>query len=128
MPRARWRGRAGLTRGHGDLSVLRCRKRGRICRVMTKLTLSSVGLLVASVVVGAQGGATPDVLAKIRAEGLERSQVEPVFSELTVAIGPRLTASPAHKRATEFVRDRLTAAGLSNVHFEPWKFGPGWTM
>ena len=69
-----------------------------------------------------------DILAKIRAEGLERSQVAPVFDTLTTDIGPRLTASPAHKRAAEFVRDRLTAYGLSNVHLEPWTFGRGWTL
>jgi hypothetical protein len=66
-------------------------------------------------------------ISKIRSEGLQHSQAEQVFDELTVAIGPRLTASPAHKRAAEYVRDRLTAYGLSNVHLEPWKFGPGWT-
>src|SRR5262249_49685218 len=63
-----------------------------------------------------------------RDEGLRRSQVQPVFDELTVAIGPRLTASPAHKRAAEFVRERLAAYGLSNVRLEPWKFGRGWTL
>jgi hypothetical protein len=68
-----------------------------------------------------------EMVSKIRTEGLQHSQVDPVFSELTVAIGPRLTASPAHKRAAEYVRDRLTAYGLSNVRLEPWKFGPGWT-
>jgi carboxypeptidase Q len=65
---------------------------------------------------------------KIRAEGIDRSQVAPVFEELTVAIGPRLTASPAHKRAAEWMRERLAADGLSNAHLEPWKFGRGWTL
>src|SRR5215475_15591045 len=69
-----------------------------------------------------------DVLARIRAEGLERSQVAPVFQMLTVDIGPRLTASPAHKRAVEWTRDRLASYGLANVHVEPWKFGRGWEM
>src|SRR5437868_6812204 len=65
---------------------------------------------------------------KIRSEGMDRSQVAPVFEELTVAIGPRLTASPAHKRAAEWMRERLAAVGLSNAHLEPWKFGRGWTL
>ena len=38
-------------------------------------------------------------------KGLERSQAAPVFDMLTVTIGPRLTASPAHKRAAEWARD-----------------------
>jgi len=69
-----------------------------------------------------------DILAKIRSEGLERSQVALVFETLTVDIGPRLTASPAHKRAVEWTRDRLASYGLANVHIEPWKFGRGWEM
>lgn len=76
-------------------------------------------------------GAQPQnsgVLAKIRQEGLQHSQVDEVFETLTVRIGPRLTASPAHKRAAEFARDRLARAGLQNVHLEPFKFGRGWSL
>ena len=47
---------------------------------------------------------------------------------LTVNIGPRLTASPAHKRAAEYVRGRLASYGLENARLEPWKFGRGWTL
>ncbi len=57
-------------------------------------------------------GADPAVLARIRTEGMDRSQTLPVFEMLTTDIGPRLTASPAQKRASEFVRDRLTSYGL----------------
>ena len=66
-------------------------------------------------------------IARIRAEGTEHSQVAPVFNMLTVDIGPRLTASPAHKRAAEWARDRLASYGLENARLEPWKFGRGWT-
>lgn len=87
-------------------------------------------LLLAMATAWAQAPAATDreIIAKIRAEGLERSQVQPVFDELTVAIGPRLTASPAHKRAAEFVRERLASYGLANARLEPWKFGRGWTL
>ena len=68
------------------------------------------------------------LFARIRAEGLEHSQVAPVFDMLTVNIGPRLTASPAHKRAAEWARDRLASYGLTNAQLEPWKFGRGWTL
>ena len=44
------------------------------------------------------------VNAKIRDEGLNRSQVAPIFNMLVDTIGPRLT-SPAHKRAAESARD-----------------------
>ena len=76
----------------------------------------------------AQPAADRDVLAKIRSEALERSQVSPVFEMFTVAIGPRLTASPAHKRAAAWARDRLASYGLDNARLEPWHFGRGWTL
>jgi carboxypeptidase Q len=92
---------------------------------MTRITI----IVLATAIVSAQAPPIDrDTIARIRAEGLDRSQVEPVFTELTVAIGPRLTASPAHKRAAEFLRDRLASYGLSKVRMEPWKFGPGWTL
>src|SRR5439155_10663047 len=59
---------------------------------------------------------------------MEHSQVQRVFDTLTVDIGPRLTASPAHKKAAEFVRDKLAAYGFSNARLEPWSFGRGWTL
>jgi carboxypeptidase Q len=92
---------------------------------MTRLTL--LALLFSTVLI-AQPAPERDILARIRAEGLEHSQVAPVFDMLTVNIGPRLTASPAHKRAAEWARDRLTSYGLANARLEPWKFGRGWTL
>src|SRR5579864_8895042 len=78
----------------------------------------------------ALGQVTPDreVLAKIRSEAFEHSEVAPVFDMFTVTIGPRLTASPAHKRAAEWARDRLASYGLDNARLEPWHFGRGWTL
>ncbi|HTB14768.1 MAG TPA: M20/M25/M40 family metallo-hydrolase [Bryobacteraceae bacterium] len=69
-----------------------------------------------------------DTLAKIRTEAMEHAQVAAVFDMFTVTIGPRLTASPAHKRAAEYARDRLAAYGLTNARLEPWHFGRGWTL
>ncbi|MGH9558382.1 MAG: hypothetical protein ACRD30_04015, partial [Bryobacteraceae bacterium] len=68
------------------------------------------------------------MLAKMRAEAFDRSQAAQVFDMLTVNIGPRLTASPAHKRAVEWTRNRLASYGLENVHLEPWRFGRGWEL
>ena len=94
-----------------------------------RIVILSIVAVLASAGVGAQQITVDrETVARIRAEGLDHSQVEPVFNELTVTIGPRLTASPAHKRAVEYVRQRLSAYGLTNVHVEPWKFGRGWTL
>jgi carboxypeptidase Q len=84
--------------------------------------------LLLSVVVTAQSPQGDPMLAKIRMEGMEHSQAADVFKYLTIDIGPRLTASPAHKRAVEWTRDRLASYGLANAHIEPWQFGMGWTL
>jgi carboxypeptidase Q len=76
----------------------------------------------------ARQGIDPSILAKIRAEGMERSQVGPVFEHLTIDIGPRLTASPAHKRAAEWMRQRLASYGLADPHLEAFTFGRGWAL
>jgi hypothetical protein len=66
--------------------------------------------------------------ARIRAEGLERSEALATFDYLTTTIGPRLTTSPAYKRAVDWTADRLRAWGLENVHAEPFEFGRGWEL
>ena len=91
---------------------------------MTKITLLML-LLSASAIAQTAGDPT---LARIRTEGLEHSQVAPVFAMFTENIGPRLTASPAHKRAAEWARERLASYGLTDAHLEPWTFGRGWTL
>jgi len=68
------------------------------------------------------------VIEKIRAEGMERSKVLETFDYLTTVIGPRLTNSPAHKRAVAWTQEQMKAMGLSNVHAEPFQFGRGWTL
>ncbi len=69
----------------------------------------------------------PEALQKLRREIFENSQAQPVFDMLTGSIGPRLTASPAHLRAAQYVKERLSAYGLQNARLEPWHFGRGWT-
>src|SRR5262245_3547931 len=70
-----------------------------------------------------------DPIAKIRDEGLNRSQVMQTLSYLSDVIGPRLTASPGMKRANEWTRDTMTKWGLQNAHLEAWgPFGRGWTL
>ena len=92
---------------------------------MTRIACAVVVLIGA--VAGAQSQTGDPTLARIRAEGTEHSHVERVFNMLTVDIGPRLTASPAHQRAAEFARGELASYGLDNARLEPWAFGRGWT-
>ena len=70
-----------------------------------------------------------DPIARIRDEGLKRSQVMETLSYLSDVIGPRLTGSPNMKRANEWTRDQLTKWGLQNAHLESWgPFGRGWVL
>ena len=69
-----------------------------------------------------------NVLAQIKKEALDRSQVGAMFSTLTDDFGPRLTASPAFHQAIDWAKERMTAIGLSSVHTETWPFGRGWTL
>jgi carboxypeptidase Q len=68
------------------------------------------------------------VIEKIKAEGMDRSKVLETFDYLTTVIGPRLTNSPAHKRAILWTQEQMKAAGLNDVHAEPFEFGRGWTL
>ncbi|MCA1619079.1 MAG: M20/M25/M40 family metallo-hydrolase [Acidobacteria bacterium] len=77
----------------------------------------------------AQPAPTPDAIERIKEEGLKRSEVMRTLAHLTDVIGPRLTGSPAMRRANEWTRDRLTQWGLQNARLEPWgPFGRGWTL
>ncbi|HEX8920861.1 MAG TPA: hypothetical protein VF766_05255, partial [Pyrinomonadaceae bacterium] len=70
-----------------------------------------------------------DPIARIKDEGMNRSQVMQTLSYLTDVIGPRLTNSPNMKRANEWTRDKLTEWGLENSHLEAWgPFGRGWAL
>src|SRR5437867_3862927 len=70
-----------------------------------------------------------DVIARIREEGLNHSQVMQTLSYLSDVIGPRLTGSPSLKRANEWTRDTMACWGLTNAHLEAWgPFGRGWSL
>lgn len=70
-----------------------------------------------------------DPIAKIRDEGMNRSQVMQTLAYLSDVIGPRLTASPQMMRANEWTRDTLTKWGLQNANVESWgTFGRGWSL
>jgi hypothetical protein len=67
-------------------------------------------------------------IAKIRDEGLNRSQVMDHMFWLTDRYGPRLTGSPEFEEAGEWVVAKLTEWGLANVRKERFQFGRGWSL
>jgi len=75
----------------------------------------------------AQSQAEKDLLARIRKEEANNSQIMKTMHMLADVYGPRLTGSPNHKRAAEWAIKQMTAWGLQNAHLEAWDFGhPGW--
>ena len=72
---------------------------------------------------------SPDDIAKIRDEGMNRSQAMKTIRYLTDVIGPRLTNSPNQRRANQWTKDQLEKWGLKNAAVDPWgEFGRGWEL
>jgi carboxypeptidase Q len=91
-----------------------------------RLTAVSLILTLFSFPVLAQS-ADADLLARIRQEAMERSQIMKTMHMFTDMYGPRLTGSPNHKNAAEWAIKQMTIWGMANAHLEPWNFGhPGW--
>ena len=59
-------------------------------------------------------------------EAKNGSEVMATLTYLSDIIGPRLTGSPALKRANEWTAERMRSYGLSNVHLEPYTIVAGW--
>ena len=68
------------------------------------------------------------VLARIRDEGMQRSQAMEHVIWLSDIHGPRLTGSPATQQAAEWTMRQLRTWGVSNVHLEHFPFGKGWSL
>jgi hypothetical protein len=97
---------------------------------MSRTLLSSLALACLIVVVSmtqAQTPVDPNINAKIRQEGMERSQILRTMHFLTDIYGPRLTGSPNHENAAKWAVKQMEEWGFVNGHLEPWDFGrSGW--
>ena len=85
-------------------------------------------LLVGGALTFAQQRDAGDIVARIRAEGLQRSGSLALYRSLTDGIGARLTGSPAHMQAARWAVERFTEWRLANPHLEPYEFGRGWQL
>ena len=69
------------------------------------------------------------MIAKIRNEGMNHSQVMEIAFQLTDASGPRLMQSPGYFRAANWAKTKLSSWGLVNSNLEAWgKWGKGWEL
>jgi carboxypeptidase Q len=97
----------------------------RVAHLFTLVLSVSVTALVA------QSGAEKldhEAIAKIRDEGLNRSEVMDHISWLSDVYGPRLTGSPAIMQASDWALKKFNEWGLVNAHREAWAFGKGWSL
>jgi carboxypeptidase Q len=86
-------------------------------------------LSISAIVMAAQDNVDRSVLSHIKQEAFQNSQVMDDLFYLTDVYGPRLTNSPGHKQAAEWVMQRLRDYGLENVHEEAWgPFGRSWRL
>ncbi len=94
--------------------------------------LAVVGALLA-VAPGAPGGRGQDAATaaaeldkKLIAEVKAGAEIMTNLHHVSDIIGPRLTGSPALKRANDWTVDRMKRYGLANVRLEPWSLPEGW--
>jgi carboxypeptidase Q len=82
--------------------------------------------LAVSCLVLAQG-IDDNMNAKIRKEEADHSQIMHTEHMLTDRYGPRMTGSPNHEAAVQWVIKQFTDWGMKNAHREPWDFArAGW--
>ncbi|MGA7238415.1 MAG: peptidase M28, partial [Bryobacteraceae bacterium] len=78
-------------------------------------------------VLAAQDKVDEATSARIRSEELEHSMIMHTEHMLTDRFGPRMTGTPNHEAAVDWVIKETTAWGMKNAHKEAWDFGhPGW--
>lgn len=87
-----------------------------------------VTLIVPTLAVG-QTTSLSEATAKIKDEGMNRSQVMTTIRYLSDVIGARLTNSPSQRRANRWTKEQLEKWGLKNAIVDPWgEFGRGWEL
>src|SRR3954470_15023224 len=94
---------------------------------MKKIAVALVLLLSVSLL--AEESVDEVVVAQIKSEAFQRSEVMDTLSWLADVHGPRLTGSPSLRRAAEGARDQLTKGGRVNAALEPnGSTSRGWSI
>lgn len=95
---------------------------------MRLVRLLAATALIASPLVAQEAPPPAPELARLVDEGTNRSQVMALVQEMTDQLGPRLTNSPAMRRAEAWAVERFRTMGLANVRKEGFDFGRGWSI
>ena len=102
-----------------------------VARSILAIAVSINALLALAPATGRASGEQVDesVVAAIKLEGFQNSQVMDTLSWLSDVYGPRLTGSDNLRRAAEWARDRMRTWGLANTALEPYGMSfRGWTL
>jgi carboxypeptidase Q len=91
-------------------------------------SLLAAAAAVALVIPAASQSSDLGMTTRIMDEGFNRSQVTLTAEYLADQIGPRLTNSPAMRKAEAWTSGKFSEWGLSNVHKEGFEFGRGWSI
>ncbi|MDE0878695.1 MAG: M20/M25/M40 family metallo-hydrolase [Sphingomonas bacterium] len=92
---------------------------------MRHLLVATAAITVAAAPIAAQDrGAVNQIID----QGTNHSQVMTTAQHLSDVIGPRLTNSPAMRRAEAWTMAKFSEWGLKNVHREGFAFGRGWSV
>jgi carboxypeptidase Q len=93
-----------------------------------KMTLAAAILVVFAVFTfGQQPKADLEMVAKIREEGLQRSQVMDIVGYICDVLGARLTLSADMNRAQAWAKEKMENIGLVNTVIEPFMdYGVSW--
>jgi carboxypeptidase Q len=83
--------------------------------------------LFAALAMSEQPSVNWEMVAKIREEGFQRSQVMDIVGYITDVLGARLTLSADMKKAQTWVKDKMDKIGLENTVIEPFMdYGVAW--
>ncbi len=86
-------------------------------------------LMLAGSVLAQNENPDSSMMAKIRDEGMNHSQVMEIVFNLTDANGPRLMQSPGYFKAANWAKTKLASWGLVNANLEAWgNWGKGWEL
>lgn len=86
-------------------------------------------LFVCAFTIGAQEKVDLTVVNRIKTGAFQNSHVMDDLFYLSDVYGPRLTNSPGHRAAADWIVKRLQSYGLQNVHLEKWgPFGQSWKL
>ena len=95
--------------------------------ILRIVTLVFVCLVFRAAYAGDVPKADREMIAKIREEGFQRSQIVDTVSYMTDVLGARLTNSMDMKRAQKWAKNKMEEIGLENVVIEPFMdYGVSW--